>query len=416
MHVLILNQTFHPDVAATAQLMWDLARHLDARGHRVSAVTSRTVYGTDRQFDAAHERIGNIDIHRCAQTALGKRRLSRRVIDFASFYASAFVTLSRLPAPDVILALTSPPMIAVMGALQKQLRRTGIVHPVRLVYHVMDLYPDAALAMKVLHRGSWVARLMARLTRRTLDLSDAIIALGDDMKERLVREYHLAGRAPAGRIHVVHPWADGTALFPVPKDRTRLAAELNLRDTFTLTYSGNLGMAHDVDTFAGAIRRTAADADLAWLFIGGGKRFDQLQALAAAERWPHARFLAYRPREELGDSLNCADVHLVSQLPAFTGVVVPSKLFGIMAVGKPTIMVGPPDAECARIVAREGAGLVVSNGDVAGLVAAVRRLRDDAPLRARAGAAARAAFERDYDRPIACARIESILSSVVEQS
>jgi colanic acid biosynthesis glycosyl transferase WcaI len=122
-HVLILNQTFWPDVAATAQLMWDLARHLDRRGHRVTAVASRHFYGTDREIPAARERVGNIRIRRVRGTGFGKGSslgTLGRLSDFASFYAAAAVELTRVddPPPDVILALTSPPMIATLAALR----------------------------------------------------------------------------------------------------------------------------------------------------------------------------------------------------------------------------------------------------------------------------------------------------------
>src|SRR4051794_2018887 len=116
MHVLILNQTFYPDIAATGQHMWDLARFLDARGHRVTAVTSRNFYGTDRQHARGHERVGRaIEIRRVRGTRFGKRTHLGRILDFGSYYLAAAWELQHLQAPDVILALTSPPMVATLG-------------------------------------------------------------------------------------------------------------------------------------------------------------------------------------------------------------------------------------------------------------------------------------------------------------
>ncbi|HLL90033.1 MAG TPA: glycosyltransferase family 4 protein [Tepidisphaeraceae bacterium] len=410
MHVLILNQTFHPDVASTGQLMWDLARHLRDAGHRVTVVTSRNFYGTNRRHDRAIDDYGGIVVHRVGGTALGKRSTLARLLDFASFYAAAGVKLYREPAPDVTLALTSPPKVATLAMLQRWFRRTPADRPVRFVYHVMDLYPDAIVASGMLSERSPLVRAVARVTRKTVATADATIALGRDMRQRIIDRYT---PPHPDRIHVVTPWADGDDLRPIDKVDNPLANELGLADTFNVVYSGNLGVAHDVYTIAAAIDATRDSRQLRWVFIGGGKRFDELREVSVEKRWPHLRLLPFQDRDKLNLSLNLADVHLVSQLPAFTGVVVPSKLFGILAVGKPTIMVGPGDAECSMILREARAGLVVPNGDAAGVVQAVRTLHDDVKLRRETGARARACFEARYDRRVCCGQIERLLSDVV---
>ena len=235
MRVLILNQTFFPDVAATAQHMWDLARFLEQRGHRVTAVTSRNEYGTGRIIGPAFERIGRIEIHRVSGTRFGKTHLAGRLADFASFYAAAAVALWQLPSPEVILALTSPPLIATLAMLRKQLGE----HRTKLVYHVMDLYPDAAVAMGIMRFGSTMERTLMHISARALRASDAIIALGRDMNDRLVRRYGVRAEG----VHVVTPWADGRELYPLPRSSNALATELGLAGTFNIVYSGNLGLA-----------------------------------------------------------------------------------------------------------------------------------------------------------------------------
>ncbi|MDQ3439105.1 MAG: glycosyltransferase family 4 protein, partial [Planctomycetota bacterium] len=347
MHVLILNQTFYPDVAATAQHMWDLARHLEQHGHRVTALTSRHLYGTSQPAGEPYEKIGNIEIHRVGGTSYGKGGLLKRAADFGSFYAAAAWKLQQLPVPDVILALTSPPLIASLAMLQRRFRTGDGGRRPRFVYHVMDLYPDAAIASGLLRAGGAMDRALAQVTAQTLRSADAVIALGRDMRDRILARYDQHIRPE--RIHVIPPWADGRELFPIEKANNPLAAELGVRDTFNVVYSGNLGVAHDVKTIIDAIDATGGHERLRWIFIGGGKGLDHLRDQATRARWPHVRILPYQGREVLNQSLNLADVHLVSQHPAFVGLVVPSKLFGIMAVGCPAIMVGPAEAECSRI-------------------------------------------------------------------
>lgn len=411
MHVLILNQTFHPDTAATAQHMWDLVRDLDQRGHRVSIITSRIAYGSDEILGPAFERTWQaIEIHRVAGTRFGKKSrlgLLGRLSDFASFYVAAGVKLFRLPTPDVVLALTSPPMISTLAVGLKWFARNLRGRSPRLVYYVMDLYPDAAVASGVMRPGGVMERLLSRLTARTLAASDAVISLGRDMTARMIERFGTS--ADPRRIHRVTPWADEGELFPVAKADNRLVRELGLADVFTIVYSGNLGLPHDLETLVEAIDATRDQADLRWLFIGGGRRMDELKRLAADRAWPHVQILPYQRREDLNLSLNLADVHLISQLPAFTGVVVPSKLFGILAVGKPSLMIGPADAEVSRILTEREAGLVISNGDAAALTQALLTLRDDPALRSRLGANARAALEAQYACRLACQRIEAIL-------
>lgn len=410
MHILILNQTFYPDVASTGQLMWDLARHLAKNGHRVSAVTSRTFYGSTDKHDKAFEQIDGVNIHRVSQTNFGKSKMIGRMCDFASFYVSAFRELQRLPAPDVILALSSPPMVSALGMWQKMFRTGPAGKPVRLVYHVMDLYPDAAIESGVMSQNSLIARFMRLITGRTLDLSDAVIALGHDMKDRILREY--PRHAKPERIEVIQPWADGQSLRPIDKSDNPLARQLHLADTFNVVYSGNLGVAHDMDTITAAIELTLYEPKIAWLFIGGGKRFDVLRQKASRGFWKRVHFLPFQDRDKLVQSLNLADVHLISQLPAFTGVVVPSKLFGIMAVGKPSIMIGPADAECSRILADSHSGFVVNNGDAHDLVAKINQLRYDPAARRSMGERARAAFEQNFDRDVSCDKIQDLLERV----
>ncbi len=411
MHVLILNQTFYPEVAATAQLMWDLAQDLEQHGHDVTAVCSRHIYGTDQSHASAREKIGRIEIRRVGGTRYGKKSLIGRMSDFLSFYVTAFMEMWRMPSPDVILALTSPPMISLLGVAMRIFGRRRDGGRVRLVYHVMDLYPDAAMAMGVLRPRSIVGRVMSRLTRFTLEKSDAIIALGRDMADLISRRYGIPRHTP--RMHVIPPWSDGRQLMPIPKSHSTLARQWGVCDTFNLVYSGNLGMAHDVETMAGAIERLKDDAGLRWLFIGGGNRFKAMCERAERSGWKNVRFLPYQEREALAQSLNAADIHLVSQLPEFTGIVVPSKLYGIMAVGRPGIMIGPVETECSRTISECGGGYVVPIGDVDALVARIGELRTDDILRRETGLRARRAFEQLYDRPIACRRIRQILEEVV---
>lgn len=418
MHFVLVNQCFHPDTASTGQILHDFASYLtspEGGGHRVTVVTSRQRYGTDQLLEVGDETLpptapggGEMVIRRLRGTRFGKKTLPGRVADFVSFYALAFRELLRHRDADAWLVLTSPPMIGVVAELAASLpgrrRLTG-----RVVHWVMDLYPEATHAHGMLRPTHPLYRVCRRAMGKAFARSAGLVALGDDMRDLICQSHP---RLDAAKVIVVHPWADGRALRPVDRASNPLAAELGLDRTFNLVYSGNLGLAHDLETFLGAIERTANNdpTGVRWVFIGSGKRYEQLSTWQSQRNFPHVRLLPFMPREKLSLSLGLADVHLLSQLPAFTGVVVPSKLFGIMAAGRPALMVGPDDCECARVIRRHDIGRVVPVGDVDGLLAAVNALRVPGVADAM-GRRARAAFEAEDDRPVGCRHIAALLAA-----
>lgn len=409
MHFVLINQCYHPDTASTGQILHDLAKHLASAGHRITIVTSQQRYGTDQLLPVGDETLGNTTIRRLRGTRFGKKTLPGRIADFVSFYAVAFLELLKHPDADAWLVLTSPPMIGPVAHIAAAAARLSGNRPPPLLHWVMDLYPEATRAHGMLKPSHPLYRLCHALMGRSFRHASAMIALGDDMRD-LILSSHPA--VDPSRVHVVHPWADGSTLHPVDRGTNPLAAELGLATTFNLVYSGNLGLAHDLDTFLSAIAATTnSDPNgLRWVFIGSGKRYEQLVEHQKTHNHPHVRLIPFQPREKLPQSLGLADVHLLSQLPEFTGVVVPSKLFGIMAAGRPALMVGPADCECARVIAKHNIGLTTPVGDTKALLAAIDSLRTT-NFTPSAGHRARTAFEAHYDRSVCVRQIESLLTS-----
>lgn len=195
MRVLLINQFYIPDTAATGQLLADVAEGLASEGHEVHVLCSRRRYGGGREAFAANEAVEGIHVHRVGATGFGRGRLLGRLFDYLSFYILAAVKALRLPRMDVCVALTTPPFIALIGVLLRWFRRT------KLVIWTMDLYPDVAVAFGVLEDRCLLCRLLARLSRRIYKSCSGIISLGEVMAQRLVK----AG-APQDRITVVHNW------------------------------------------------------------------------------------------------------------------------------------------------------------------------------------------------------------------
>jgi glycosyltransferase involved in cell wall biosynthesis len=399
MRILLLNQYYHPDLAATAQLATDLGGALASRGHEVSVVASNRLYAQNGARLPLRDHHQGVAITRVPSTAFGRRSILFRAADYGSFFAGAAALLAPR-RPDVVLALTTPPMIGALGLGLQALRRT------RLVLWVMDVYPDLAVALGAIPAGGVVARSLAGATRLMLDRGDAVVSLDEAMRDRLVA----AGAAPE-KVEVIDNWCDGDAIRPAPAEGNALRRQLGLEGVFVVSYSGNMGLSHDFATVAEAMA-LLRDEPIHFLFIGDGPRRPWLEAEVRARGLGRVSFLAYRPREELPVSLTAADASLVMLEEPLAGLMVPSKLYGLLAAGVPVLYVGPAAGRVDSVVANEGAGLAVRNGDAAGLAAAIRRLRDEPGLRRAMGARGRAVFEARFHRELAIERHHQLLLRV----
>jgi glycosyltransferase involved in cell wall biosynthesis len=349
----------------------------------VHAVTSRQRYDDSAARLPARETVAGVTIHRVWTTRFGRSRLIGRALDYATFYASAFLKLAALVRRgDVIVAKTDPPLISVCAALAAALRGA------RLVNWLQDIFPETATRLGM--RG--LRTLFGGVRDWTIRQAAANVVLGPRMAEEVSR---LVPGDTALRI--IPNWADGSQIRPLEAGQSALRREWGLADKFVVAHSGNLGRAHDVETVVGAAARLRADAAIAFLFIGGGYHFPRLERARTA----NMALRGYVPGERLCDSLGAADVHLVSLNPALEGLIVPSKFFSIAAAGRPVIFIGDPRGEIGRLLAEQSCGIAVRPGDVEALLAAIGELRASPARRREMGARARAAFEAHWDKPIA---------------
>jgi glycosyltransferase involved in cell wall biosynthesis len=393
--VVFVNRFFHPDLAPTGLHAADVAFDLAAAGHEVHAVTSRLAYDGGGPGYAVEESVHGVRVHRVWTTRFGRDSLLGRALDYASFYLSAFFALaSLLGRDDIVVAKTDPPLISVVAAMAAWLRGA------RLVNWLQDVFPETAARSGMgLLAGPLGA--IARM-KRNWSLRRAVVNVV--LGERMAAE---VGRlVPGAKLRVVPNWADGAAVRPMATGASALRREWGLEGKFVVGYSGNLGRVHDCETLLAAARLLAGEQDVVFSFTGGGFHFPRLREAGLANVQVHG----YVPEDRLADSLAACDVHLVTLLPAFEGLIVPSKLYGVMAAGRAVIFVGDPDGEIARAIAAHGCGVIVAAGDAAGLAAAIRGLRSPPDQLRAMGGRARAAFEREWDKPVALARWREVIA------
>jgi colanic acid biosynthesis glycosyl transferase WcaI len=218
----------------------------------------------------------------------------------------------------------------------------------------------------------WVASSLAAGRDRSLRRASMNIVLGERMRDRL-----LSRGVNAEQIRTVTNWADPRQITPLLTEQSTTRQRLGLEGRFVVGYSGNLGRAHEFDTLLGAARLLRDDTRFAFLITGGGAKAAALREAVEAQGLSNLHFLPHQPPELLADSLAAADVHLISLLPALEGLIVPSKLYGILAARRPGVFIGDTDGEVARVLRTHNCGISVSVGNSEGLAAELRSLRDD---------------------------------------
>jgi glycosyltransferase involved in cell wall biosynthesis len=402
--VIFINRFFFPDHSATSQILTDLAFHLADCGIDVRVVTSRQRYDDPHADLPEAESIDGVAIHRISTTRFGRAALIGRGFDYLSFYTSAYRSVLAFAQPgDVLVAKTDPPLLCV--AAMQAAKRRGL----HLVNWLQDLYPELAAQLDVPFVKGPLGRAFLKLRDATLRAADVNVVVGERMAE-IVRN---RGIAPE-RISVIPNWCDDEKIQPIAGPDNPLRREWGLEDRFVVGYSGNLGRGHEFETVLAAAERLHTDQRLCFLFIGGGNKFAELARAVRGRGLDHLfRFLPYQQRSLLKLSLGVPDVHLISLRPELEGLIVPSKIYGIAAAGRPIIAVTAYDGEVARLVRQHDCGVVVAPGEGELLANTLRGLRADPARLAEMGHYARAMLDAHFTRRGALEHWRSLLKQVL---
>ena len=398
---LIVNQAFWPDNVATAQHCHDLAKHLAASGHDVTVIACRSRYDGGKGLLPRRETVDGIHVIRVGRSLFDKRRVLARSVDFLTFVLLSTVAALRRRRFDVVVCCTTPPFIGVAGLLVTRLRGGA------LVLWMMDLYPEVAIAVGLLREGSPACEAFRAIDRACLSRADAVVVLGDRMRERLSRK-----GCSIRRIETINVWSDGDEIQPQPAPGSPLRARWGLEGKFVIQYSGNFGLGHEGRTIFDAMEALRDDPVARWLFVGGGRKRSMLDRFLAGSGVSNVESRPYQARDALSATLAVGDVHLVSMDADFAGIIVPSKFYGALSAGLPVLYVCPRRTEIADTIEQLDCGVVVEPGHPERLVAAIRRLASDPALVTSMGARARAGFESRFSRRIACDRWGALLAEI----
>lgn len=385
MRVLLLNLYYPPDTSATAKMAQAVVAELGAK-HDVTVLCGRPSYDpSERRAWRFYrtEQSGHVRVIRVGSTDYPRAEMRKRIFNYLSYLFLSVPRALLLPC-DVVLAMTDPPFEGIVGAFVALLKNKPYV------YNIRDLYPDMALGGSIVRPG-WLARTWERLHRWALRFATRIVVLGEDMRRRIVAK----GVDPA-RVLVVR---DGVE-FPVAASEHVIDPELirNIRGDFrfVLLHAGNLGFYGAWDTLLAGARELAGDG-VGLVFVGDGAQRATLQA--AANGVPNVRFFPFFPASKIPSVLAAADAHLITVKRGLEGVVVPSKMYGILAAGKPIVAVAPSTCDVISIGEPKGFAISADPDDPTQFVASVRQISSNVTeLQKMAAAALSAAPE--YDRKV----------------
>jgi len=401
--IFFINRFFFPDHSATSQMVSDLAFHLARCGHDIQVITSQQLYEDARASLPRSELVDGVHIHRIPTTRFGRSGLLGRAFDYVSFYALMWRYVRRLARRgDIIVAKTDPPLLCIPAMIAAR-KRGGI-----LVNWLQDVYPEVAIRLDVPFVKGRVGKTLSYLRDASLRAAKANVVVGDLMAETL-RQRGISGEC----IHVIPNWCDDEDIHPSAAVANPLRRKWGLGNYFVVGYSGNLGRVHEFDTVLAAAERLRNDSNILFLFIGGGKKLDELVRHVRKRNLDHVfRFMPYQERAVLKFSLAVPDVHLVSLKPELEGLIVPSKFYGVAAAGRPLIALTARNGELAELVRQHGCGLVIEPGDADALVAALRYLSDNEESATTMGRRARQMLDGHFSRQHAFNRWRSLLESI----
>lgn len=393
MRVLLLNLYYPPDTSATAKMAQTVVEAITQK-HEVTVLCGRPSYDpTERRSWRLYqtENYGPVTVIRTGSTDYPRHQMKKRVFNYLSYVFLAIPRALFLPC-DIILAMTDPPFEGIVGAFVAMLKRKPFV------YNIRDMYPDMAVGGSIVQPGL-LARIWETLHRWALRRATRIIVLGEDMRQRI-----LGKGVDASRIVVVR---DGTDLAPPPPLDESVIAKIRGDFRFVLLHAGNLGFYGAWQTLLDGTALLQNEG-VGLVFVGDGAQRESLET--AAKNIRNVRFLPFFPGSKVTSVLAAADVHIITVKRGLEGVVVPSKMYGILAAGKPIVALAPTECDVAGLGERLGFSIATDPADPAAFAETVRSLlRNPSALESmrRAALSAAPAYERNGQLALLVQTLES---------
>ena len=397
-----INRFFYPDFSATSQMLTDLATGL-ADDYSITVVTSRKLYNDPLARLERRDEHQGVEILRLNTTRMGRATLWRRAIDYASFYMRVFLFLLRyIRKGDLVVFKTDPPLLSLMNTAVVRFRGG------RVVNWLQDLFPEIAIELGAFPRSRFFSGPLIWWRNRTLRAAETNVVISRKMQNYLVSQ-------GVTNTNCIPNWADGELIRPLYHADNPIHAEWNPENKFLVGYSGNFGRAHSFDEILQAMMLLEVRPEIHFVLIGEGAGLDRLLEAVERKKLHNVSFRPYQPHDTLSKSLGAIDLHLVTLKEGMEGLVLPSKIYGVLAAGRPIAFIGDEDGEIADLIQSKEVGFAVGHGDGAGLAEKIQQLATDPERLKGLGSNARQLFDDEYAMPQAINSWRSLLTKLASQ-
>lgn len=387
--ILVFSELYYPEETGTGYFMTKIAEGLSA-DFSVMAVCAQPTYSMRGTRAPAREMHNGVSIRRYFSTTFNKDRLVLRLVNILSICLSSFFLALRLiRSSDLVLVVTSPPLLPFVILLASKLKGA------KFVLRIDDVYPDMLNVAGMLRTGSFTYRVLAKLNLYLYRGAEHLIVLGRDMHSLVLRKL---GNQRRDRVHIIPNWAEIDRISPCPREDNSLLKELRLENKFVVQYAGNMGYPHDIESLVGAAKILSKNSKIHFLFIGSGVKREWLEGQIKTCDLSNITLLNPRPRSDQNNFLNAGDIIVSALVKGMWGISVPSRAYNIMAAGKPIIAMGDENSELALIIQEKKVGWIVPPGRVSVFVNAVLEAERNPERLTAMGRRARLLVEKGYSR------------------
>jgi colanic acid biosynthesis glycosyl transferase WcaI len=401
MRVILINRFFYPDASPTAGYLLDLAMDLKKNGFDCLVITSKNRYQNIKMPAnlGSSQIASSIKICRLHCFPSKHHGLFARFLTYFSFMVSAFIfLLFRLRKDDILIPMTDPPLLQVLTSLTAKLKGGLSIN------WIQDMYPEVLLDTEIKIFGKRILDILRRLRNWSCQTSFTNVVIHEDMKASLIKQ-----GLSTQKIRIISNWADGESIRPMEAMGNSMRRIWNLSDKFIVGYFGNMGRLHEFSTILNAARFLEAEPDIKILLVGGGIQRDWIEKQIKSMALSNVIMKPFQPVDDLLSSLNAVDVHMLTLQPRLNGFAMPSKLYNIMAVGKPVIFIGNKSSAIKELITNDDFGYHIASYDAASLSDKILFLRDHKKIRYKMGQRSRHVFEESFNRPLALSKWRSLL-------
>ena len=403
MDILFINQYFYPDTASTAQLLTELCISLASK-HKITVLCGAPSYNPTKKIKVkglfGRDKYQNVFIIRTASTGFSRNNMIGRSLNYLSYLLNASLASLIIEKPDIVVAMTDPPIVGLIGWLVQRRRK------VPMVIIVNDLHPDIGVLLGKL-RNRWIIKGLDMAVRFILRKAEHVVTIGRSMQKRVI-----AKDVDVDKISIIPSWTDINLITPQPKENP-FSLEHGIVNDFVVMYSGNIGLSQNLHSIIDTAILLKDEPNIRFLFIGDGAAKGSLKQSVECHHLRNVSFLPYQPKEMLRHSLSSGDIHLVPLGKRLQGYIVPSKVYGIMAAGRPFIALVGEDSEIAEIVNQFDCGIVVEPDSPEALARTILELSGNPQYLEEMGHRGREAVVKHFSREAICKQYQKLFCEVV---